>query len=62
MRDILLRTEVAGKSLADSILTTKRVRLQTQYMGAKKAKVTLLGVPLYISEDHLFFVFFSKFV
>lgn len=45
MWDILLQTDDAAKSLADSILMMKTVRLQTEYMQARKVKVVL-----YISE------------
>lgn len=53
--DIQLQTEDAANSLADSILMTKMVRLQTEYMGARKGKVTLHGVLFNIYEDHLGF-------
>lgn len=45
MWDILLSTEDAEKSLANNILTTKSVGLHSEYMGTRKTKVTLLGVP-----------------
>lgn len=48
MWDILLATEDAVKALSGSILTTKFVRLQTDYLGMRKTKVTLHGVQLYI--------------
>lgn len=60
MWDVLLQIEDAAILLVDSILTMKRVRLQTEYMGQRKTKVTLHGVPVFISENHLGF-FFSKF-
>lgn len=47
MWDIVLVTEDAAKSLADCILTTKTVRLQTEYSGMRKSKVTLHRVYLY---------------
>lgn len=47
MWDILLASEDAAMSLAGSILTTKSVRLQTEYLGTRKMKVILHGVPLY---------------
>lgn len=56
----MLQTPDAAKSLAGNILTTKSVRFQTEYIGRRKSKVTLHGVPLFISEGHLG-VFFSKF-
>lgn len=60
MWDVLLQIEDAAILLAGSILTMKIVRLQTDYMGQRKTKVTLHGVPVFISENHLGF-FFSKF-
>lgn len=57
MWDILLQTEDA---LAGSIFATTSMRIQTEYMGTRKAKVTLHGVPLYISGDNLSF-FFAQF-
>lgn len=60
MWDILLAAEDSAKSLAGNILTTKCVRLQTEYMGTRKTRVTLHGVHLFISEDHLGF-FSEKF-
>lgn len=54
--DILLQTENVAKSLVGSILMKKTVRLQTTYMGVRKVKVTLLGVDIYIYEDHLLFL------
>lgn len=60
MWDVLLQTEDAAILLEGSILTMKTARLQTEYMGQRKTKVTLHGVPAFISENHLGF-FFSKF-
>lgn len=34
-----------------SILTTKNLRLQTEYMGTRRIKITVLRVPVDISED-----------
>ncbi|CAE1242006.1 unnamed protein product [Acanthosepion pharaonis] len=51
---------VGIRRLAGSILSTKSVRLQTEYLGTRKTKVILHGGPLFISLDHLGF-FFSKF-
>lgn len=39
MWDILLVSEEEAKSLSGSILATKAVRLQTEYMGAQKTRV-----------------------
>lgn len=57
MWDILLATEYASNSLTGNILTY----LQTESVSTRKAKVTLHGVPLYITEDHLGF-FLVEFV
>lgn len=46
--DILLVTEDALKVLAGNILTTKSVRLQTEYMGIRKTNVTFHEASLYI--------------
>lgn len=46
-------TEEAAKALAGNALTTKSIRLQTEYMGTRKTRITLHGVPMYITEDHL---------
>lgn len=42
--DILLANEEEAKKLAGSILTTKTVRMQTEYMGTRKTRVTVHGV------------------
>lgn len=60
MSDILLATEDAVRSWAGSILLTKIVRLQTEYVETRKTNVTLHGDPFSISEDHLG-CFFSQF-
>lgn len=60
MCGIVLQKVEAAKSLAGDILTTKSGRIQTEYIGRRKTKVTLHGVPLFISENHLRF-FFSRF-
>lgn len=49
----------ATKKLAGSIFTIKSVRLQTEYMSARKTKV-MLGVHININKDHLG-AFFSQF-
>lgn len=46
--------------MAGSILTNKNQRLQTEYMGSHKTKITVHGVPVDISEDRMG-AFFSKF-
>lgn len=66
MWGILLATEDAALALAlalalaGSILTAKLVKLQAEYLGTRKTKMTLHGVPLYISDNYLGF-FFAKF-
>lgn len=60
MWPILLATEDQVKALADCILTTNLVRLQTEYLGTRQSKVTLHSVPLFKTEYDLDF-FFSKF-
>lgn len=47
--DILLATMEESKALDGSILTTKWVRLQTEYLDTRKTKI-MLG---YILEDQL---------
>lgn len=56
---IVLQKAEAAKSLAGDILTTKSVRIQTEYMRRRKTKVPLHRIPLFIPEDHLGF-FFSR--
>lgn len=60
--DLLLQTEQQAKSLAGSILSTKNLRLQTEYMGTCRTKVTIHGVPIDISDDRIeaFFVKFGE--
>lgn len=53
MWDILLASEDAANLLAWSTLTTKLLRRQTEYLGSRKTKVILHGMPLYISLNHL---------
>lgn len=48
MWDILFATEEVANTLAGSILTTKTMRLQTEYIGTRKTRITLNGVPVYI--------------
>lgn len=49
MWDILLVTEERAKSLAGSILTSKTLRFQTEYISTQ---ITLHGVPTCIMEKH----------
>lgn len=53
MRDILLHTINEAGVLAGSILTTKSVKLQMEYLGTWKTKIMLPGVTFDISEEHL---------
>lgn len=53
LRDILLATEQEVKQLTSSILATKSILLQTEYIGACKTKVTLHGVAVDISEERM---------
>lgn len=41
------------KSLAGSVLTTKSVRLQFEYMGTQKTRVMLDGVPMDLTVERL---------
>lgn len=43
MWDVLLATEDKAKKLTGSILTSKSVRLQTEYLGTRKTRITLHG-------------------
>lgn len=60
MWDILLATIEETKALAGSILTANLVRLQMEYLGTRKTKITLHRVPLDIEEDHLW-AFLAKY-
>lgn len=53
MWDILLAAGEAGKALAGNILTTKSIRLQTEYMDTRKTRIILHGLLTYITEDHM---------
>lgn len=46
--------------LAGNILMIKTVRLQTEYMGTCRTRVTVHGVPADISEDQMG-AFFTKY-
>lgn len=48
MWNILLATE---QKLAWSVLAARLVRLQVEYMGTRRTKITVHGVPVDISED-----------
>lgn len=49
---ILLPTEEA-KMLAGNTVTTKSVRLQTEYLGTRLTNITFHGVPVNITADRL---------
>lgn len=51
--NMLLAREEVVKTLARIVLTFKTLRLQTEYMGTRKTGITLHGVSMYITEDHL---------
>lgn len=57
----MLATEEADKKLPGSRLTSKSVRLQMEYMGTIKTRITLQEVPMDISKDHLE-AFFSQYL
>lgn len=57
--DILQACEEDAKRLVGIVLTTKSVRLQTEYMGTRKTKVTLNGMPMDIKRSD--WRVFSKF-
>lgn len=62
MWDILLASEEETKQLSGSILRTKTLRLQTEYMGTRRTRVTLHGVSMDIKEDHVgdFFALYGQ--
>lgn len=51
MWDILLAKEEEARQLAGYILMAKAVHFQTEYMGTRKIRVTVHGVPADITED-----------
>lgn len=53
MWDVLLANKGQPKNLAGSILTTKSVCLQTEYMGTQKTSFTLLSMPMDVTEEWL---------
>lgn len=59
MWDVLLASEEA-KTLAGSILTTKSVRMKEEYMGTRRTKITLHGMPMDAAEDQSG-AFFAKY-
>lgn len=60
MWDILLPTEQDAKQIAGNILTTKNLRLQTEYMDTRRTRITVHGVPVDVSTDRMG-AYFSKF-
>lgn len=57
---ILLASEQEAKQLAESIQMVKSVRLQTEYKGTRKTRITVHCVPVDISEDRME-AFFAKY-
>lgn len=60
MCDVLLVTEDGAKELAESILVTKAVCLQTKYMGTHRTKIRVHGVIMDISVEYVG-AFFAKY-
>lgn len=58
--DILLPTEQDAKQLAGNVLVSKNLKLQTEYLGTRRTKITIHCVPIDISEDWMG-AFFAKF-
>lgn len=57
--DILLASEQEAKQLVRSVLMSKVVRLQSEYMGTHRMKIAIHCVPGDISEDRIC-LFFSE--
>lgn len=51
--DLLMKSEQEVKDLGGSVLTSKTLRLQIEYMGTRRTNVTVHGVPIDITEDRL---------
>lgn len=49
----MLSCEENARMLAGNVLTSKSVRLQTEYMGTRKTKMTLHGVAMDITDERL---------
>lgn len=58
--DLLLASEEQAKTLAGSVLFTKSIRLQTEYMGTCRTRVTIHGVPVDITTNRMG-AFFTKY-
>lgn len=58
--DLLLASEEQAKTLAGSVLFTKSIRLQTEYMGTCRTRVTIHGVPVDITTNRMG-SFFTKY-
>lgn len=56
----VLANEDQTSSLAGSILSTKSVKMQTEYFGTRRARITLHGVSMDITEFHLA-AFFARY-
>lgn len=48
-----MAAEEEAKTLDGNVLTIKSIRLQTEYIGTRETSITLHGVLMYITEDHL---------
>lgn len=53
MWNILLMSEGEARSLAESIPTTKLVRMQTEYMDTGRSKIPLHRVLMDVEKDHV---------
>lgn len=60
MWDLLLSSEQEAKLLTGSILSPSSLRLQTEYMGIRKTKITVHGVSVDICGDRMG-AFFRKY-
>lgn len=60
--NIFLTSKEEARSLAGSILTTKSVRMQIEYMGIRRIKITLYGMTMDVEEDlvRLFFTNYGQ--
>lgn len=53
MWGILLVTEEVAKTLAVNLLTIKSLRFLNEYMDTRKTRITLHGLSMYITDDHI---------
>ena len=49
--DVLLPSEELAVKLASNTITSKHFRLQPEYMGRRRIKVTVCNVPIQLSAD-----------